>query len=336
MRILGRYIFREIISSSLLGMALATAIIFLQGVGKLFEVLVRSSPRLDTILYLFALSLPPLAAADHPLRHAGGHPGRLGPPGHRRRDHGHAGGRLLQPQGGFAGDAVRLHRHVGGRSDDSAADASFGAGKQGYSGQAFRFTGQRRHRTAGFRRGFPQHDSVRGGRAAGRGGGLAQRLSGGPDAAGAAHQRHGRQGPGPAHHGGAGSHRGARSRPQPAAAYHAERRQSRDGQGSERVRQLFAGGGAGVVRGASRAGRAAALQRDEHARVAALFCRPVRTGSKRASNCIGGWPCRSPAWCWRWWAFRWAYRRARAASRVDTSPPFFWPSSVTIWRSSPW
>jgi LPS export ABC transporter permease LptG/LPS export ABC transporter permease LptF len=60
MRILGRYIFREIISSSLLGMALATSIIFLQGVGKLFEVLVRSSPRPETVLYLFALSLPPL------------------------------------------------------------------------------------------------------------------------------------------------------------------------------------------------------------------------------------------------------------------------------------
>ncbi len=60
MRILGRYIFREIISSSLIGMALATSIIFLQGVGKLFEVLVRSSPRPETILYLFALSLPPL------------------------------------------------------------------------------------------------------------------------------------------------------------------------------------------------------------------------------------------------------------------------------------
>jgi LPS export ABC transporter permease LptG/LPS export ABC transporter permease LptF len=60
MRILGRYIFREIISSSLLGMALATSIIFLQVVGRLFEVLVRSSPRPGTILYLFALSLPPL------------------------------------------------------------------------------------------------------------------------------------------------------------------------------------------------------------------------------------------------------------------------------------
>lgn len=60
MRILGRYIFREILSSALLGTVLATAIIFLQGVGKLFEVLVRSSPRPETVLYLFALSLPPL------------------------------------------------------------------------------------------------------------------------------------------------------------------------------------------------------------------------------------------------------------------------------------
>jgi lipopolysaccharide export system permease protein len=60
MRILNRYIFREILSSALLGTVLATAIIFLQGVGKIFEVLVRSSPGPETILYLFALSLPPL------------------------------------------------------------------------------------------------------------------------------------------------------------------------------------------------------------------------------------------------------------------------------------
>lgn len=60
MRLLDRYIFREILSSSLLGMTLATAIIFLQGVGKLFEVLVRSSPRPETVLYVFLLSLPPL------------------------------------------------------------------------------------------------------------------------------------------------------------------------------------------------------------------------------------------------------------------------------------
>lgn len=58
--LVGQNIFREIISGSLLGMALATSFIFLEGVGKLFELLVRSSPRPETILYLFALSLPPL------------------------------------------------------------------------------------------------------------------------------------------------------------------------------------------------------------------------------------------------------------------------------------
>src|ERR1700693_2824035 len=60
LRILSRYTFFEILPSTLLGTALATAIIFLQRVGNLFEVLVRSSPRPDTVLYLFALSLPPL------------------------------------------------------------------------------------------------------------------------------------------------------------------------------------------------------------------------------------------------------------------------------------
>jgi LPS export ABC transporter permease LptG/LPS export ABC transporter permease LptF len=60
MRILSRYIFREILSSALLGTLLATAIIFLQGVGKLFEVLVRTSPSFWTVLYLFVLALPPL------------------------------------------------------------------------------------------------------------------------------------------------------------------------------------------------------------------------------------------------------------------------------------
>ena len=46
MKILGRYVFREITTSALLGMGLATAVIFLQGVGKLLEVLVRHPGRL--------------------------------------------------------------------------------------------------------------------------------------------------------------------------------------------------------------------------------------------------------------------------------------------------
>ena len=58
MRILSRYIFREILSSALLGTFLATAIIFLQQAGALFEVVVRSSSNWESMLYLFLLALP--------------------------------------------------------------------------------------------------------------------------------------------------------------------------------------------------------------------------------------------------------------------------------------
>ncbi len=58
MRILSRYVFREILAASLLGTALATAVIFLQKIGQLFELLVRSSAKWDTIAYLLLLALP--------------------------------------------------------------------------------------------------------------------------------------------------------------------------------------------------------------------------------------------------------------------------------------
>src|SRR5690349_21151210 len=58
MRILSRYVFREIFSSALLGTFLATAIIFLQKAGTLFEVVVRSSSNWESVLYLFLLALP--------------------------------------------------------------------------------------------------------------------------------------------------------------------------------------------------------------------------------------------------------------------------------------
>ncbi|HLY64492.1 MAG TPA: LptF/LptG family permease, partial [Chloroflexota bacterium] len=58
MRILSRYIFREIVSSAFLGTFLATAIIFLQKAGTLFEVVVRSSSNWETVVYLFLLALP--------------------------------------------------------------------------------------------------------------------------------------------------------------------------------------------------------------------------------------------------------------------------------------
>ena len=60
MRILGRYIFREILASAIIGTILATFVIFLQKVGTLFEVMVRSSASSETVLQLFLLALPPV------------------------------------------------------------------------------------------------------------------------------------------------------------------------------------------------------------------------------------------------------------------------------------
>lgn len=60
MRILGRYIFREIVSSAVLGTLLATFVVFLQGIGKLFELLIRSSASPGVVFKLFALAIPPV------------------------------------------------------------------------------------------------------------------------------------------------------------------------------------------------------------------------------------------------------------------------------------
>jgi len=60
-RLLGRYVFREILTSSLLGTGLATFVIFLQKIDKLFEVLLGAgSPSPKTVLTLLAYSLPPV------------------------------------------------------------------------------------------------------------------------------------------------------------------------------------------------------------------------------------------------------------------------------------
>lgn len=60
MRILSRYVFREIVSSAVLGTALATFVVFLQQVDKLFEMLVRSSAHTATVMWLFVMALPPV------------------------------------------------------------------------------------------------------------------------------------------------------------------------------------------------------------------------------------------------------------------------------------
>jgi LPS export ABC transporter permease LptG/LPS export ABC transporter permease LptF len=67
MRLLGRYVFREILTSAVLGTLLATFVIFLRGISPLFALLVGAGhPGIETILKLFALSLPPVLPSTIP------------------------------------------------------------------------------------------------------------------------------------------------------------------------------------------------------------------------------------------------------------------------------
>jgi len=59
-RILGRYIFREILTSSVLGTVIATFVVFLQRVDRLFEVLVSGNPDFKTVALLLAYTVPPV------------------------------------------------------------------------------------------------------------------------------------------------------------------------------------------------------------------------------------------------------------------------------------
>ncbi len=58
MGLLSRSIFREVAGSALLGTILFTFVLFLQRVGKLFEILVRSSAPTATVGHLFGLAIP--------------------------------------------------------------------------------------------------------------------------------------------------------------------------------------------------------------------------------------------------------------------------------------
>ena len=58
MGLLSRSIFREVANSALLGTILFTFVLFLQRVGRLFEILVRSSAPPSTVAYLFGLAIP--------------------------------------------------------------------------------------------------------------------------------------------------------------------------------------------------------------------------------------------------------------------------------------
>ncbi len=67
MGLLFRAIFREVAKSAIFGAALFTFVLFLQGVGKLFEILVRSSAPPATVAHLFALAIPATLAFSLPL-----------------------------------------------------------------------------------------------------------------------------------------------------------------------------------------------------------------------------------------------------------------------------
>ncbi len=58
MGLLARSIFREVTTSAVLGTVLFTFVLFLQRVGKLFEILVRSSASPRTVASLFAMAVP--------------------------------------------------------------------------------------------------------------------------------------------------------------------------------------------------------------------------------------------------------------------------------------
>src|SRR5271169_3413977 len=67
MRLLSRTIFREIFSSSFLGVILFTFVLFLQRSGPLFEFLVRNTGSARQVAYLFALVLPQVLPFTIPL-----------------------------------------------------------------------------------------------------------------------------------------------------------------------------------------------------------------------------------------------------------------------------
>ncbi|RPI11719.1 MAG: hypothetical protein EHM65_06850, partial [Acidobacteriales bacterium] len=59
MGLLGRTVFREAASATLLGTVLFTFVLFLRSIGQIFELLVRSSAPPSAVAYLSSLALPP-------------------------------------------------------------------------------------------------------------------------------------------------------------------------------------------------------------------------------------------------------------------------------------
>ena len=66
LRLLFRYVFREIVTSSLLGTLLATIVVFLQRVDRLFELLVGGNPTPEIVLRLLWLTVSPVLPLSIP------------------------------------------------------------------------------------------------------------------------------------------------------------------------------------------------------------------------------------------------------------------------------
>jgi len=67
MRILTRYILKEILAHALLGLVLFTFVLFARDVGRLLELLVRKSLSAGTVAWLFLLTLPPIFSITIPM-----------------------------------------------------------------------------------------------------------------------------------------------------------------------------------------------------------------------------------------------------------------------------
>ena len=100
------------------------------------------------------------AAADHSVRHVGGHPDRPWPHGQRRRNHRPARRRRSQPQGDRAGHAVRLDRHGIRGLFFFAAHALLDPREQPHPRPARGHAAFRGYPAARLRGRFPQQDPV--------------------------------------------------------------------------------------------------------------------------------------------------------------------------------
>ena len=121
-----------------------------------------------------------------------------------------------------------------------------------------------------------------------------------------------RKGRRPADHRGPRSHRRVRPQGQPHPALHARLRRARDGQGQQWPTTLLARLGSGARR---RRRRCPSTLASSAMNTRELLRYTGPDWIEPASSCIAVSRCRWPASCWRWWEFRWASPRARAANR---------------------